>query len=178
MADKNIARSNKPHNDLTAEFVRSILDYDPATGALSWKHSPGRNNPYVGKPITSVSNRGYSRLGICGHRYLSHRIIWLLMTGTWPSDEIDHISGVRNDNRWVNLRGATHVENGRNSKISTTNTSGSKGVHWDIRNNKWQARILLNGKRKNLGRFTDIKAATAVYENAAAEFFGEFKRRS
>ena len=178
MAETDIAHSNKPRNDLTAEFVRSILDYNPDTGALSWKRSSDRRNSYAGKPITGVDGCGYIRVGICGHLYYAHRIIWLLMNGAWPSAQIDHVSGVRDDNSWNNLREATHTENIRNAKISTRNKSGKKGMSWHTHSNKWRVAIRLNGKSKYLGIFSDIKDAAAVYENAAAEIFGEFWRRS
>ena len=176
MADENKARSTKPRNDLTAEFVRTILDYDPTTGDLSWARNPGRHNGHEEKITNGVGSGGYIRFMICGHNYFAHRIIWLLMKGAWPSEQIDHVSGVRDDNRWNNLREATHTENIRNCKVRTTNTSGYKGVSWDIRNSKWRARIILNGKQKYLGNFDDIKAASAAYEKAAAEFFGAFRR--
>ena len=176
MAGEDIAHSRKPRDDLTAEFVRTILEYNPDTGALSWKHRSDRRNSFAGKPISGVSARGYIRVNICGHRYYAHRIIWGFMTGAWPSAQIDHISGVRNDNSWNNLREATNAENCRNAKVSNRNTSGERGVSWDIQHKKWRAQIMLNGKRKCLGVFTDVKAASAAYQKASAEFFGEFRR--
>lgn len=171
-------RARNPRNDLTAEFVRSVLDYDPVTGNLSWKRNPGRWNRHGGKPVNSVDRTGYIRFMICGRNYFAHRIIWLLMKGAWPSAQIDHISGVRNDNRLTNLREETHVENSRNTKVKNMNTSGEKGVYWHIQSNKWKAQISLYGKRKHLGLFSDITAASAAYEKAAAEFFGEFRRKA
>ena len=165
-------------NDLTADFVRSVLDYDPATGALSWKRSSDRHNPFKGKTINFISSRGYIICRICGRNYKAHRVIWFMMTSAWPADQIDHISGVRNDNRWTNLREATRSENCRNAKVRNTNTSGRKGVNWNIKSKKWEASISLNGKRKYLGGFDDIVDAAAAYENAATELFGEFKRQS
>lgn len=171
MDDKHIARSNKPRNDLAADFVRTILDYNPDIGALSWKHRSDRRNPFAGKPITGVNGHGYIKLMICGHDYPSHRVMW-------PSAQIDHISGVGYDNSWTNLREANHSENCRNCKVRNTNTSGERGVSWDIRRNKWRAAIFLNGRNKHLGMFSDIKSAAAAYQKAAVEFFGEFRRRS
>lgn len=178
MADADITHSKNQRNDLSAEFVRSLLDYDPLNGDLSWKHNLARYNSriYAGKLITGVNGAGYIKMQICGHSYLAHRIIWLMMTCALPDAEIDHISGDPLDNRWTNLRAATRSENNRNCKVSSRNTSGHKGVSWNIQDKKWQAHINLNGKRKRLGYFTDIKSAAAAYENSAAEIFGEFRR--
>src|SRR3990167_7938323 len=46
-----------------------------------------------------------------------------------------------------------------NGKLSKSSTSGFKGVNWDKSNNKWLARIKINYKLKNLGRYSDKKIA-------------------
>ena len=180
MANGKITRSRAPRNDLTAEFVRSRLGYDPDTGVLSWKLLPPgviyQNNTRAGKPVNTVNRYGYITVRICGHVYSAHRIIWVIMTGVWPSAEIDHISGKRSDNRWLNLREATRIENCRNAGIGINNTSGHKGVCWQVRHKKWRAVIMVNRRSKFLGYFNDVEAASRAYQEAAAELFGEFRR--
>ena len=92
-------------SDLSADYVRSRLIYDPETGIVRWK-----NGNYKGRLAGSVSH-GYLNVGIAGRRYLLHRVIWLWMTAQWPSEELDHINGLRWDNRWCNLRQVSHAQN-------------------------------------------------------------------
>lgn len=99
------------------------------------------------------------------------------MTGEWPPDEIDHINGVRDDNRWVNLRIATRGQNLCNARRRSDNTSGYKGVCWDANKGKWLASITINRKNKFLGHYETPEAGHEAYFVAAREHFGEFARR-
>jgi hypothetical protein len=63
--------------------------------------------------------------------YLGHRLAWLYMVGVWPDDEIDHWNRDPSDNRFTNLRDATHAKNGFNSGKRSNNSSGRKGVSLD-----------------------------------------------
>ncbi len=87
--------------------------------------------------------------------------------------EIDHINGVRNDNRIENLRPTSRSQNNRNRKITTGN-SRWRGVHFATQNMKWGAYCMVYGKRKHIGYFEDERdAATAVnlylYNNLSDE---------
>jgi hypothetical protein len=94
--------------------------------------------------------------------------------GRWPTNHIDPINGIRDDNRIENLREATNAQNGANQGKPSTNTSGYKGVHWDKCNKKWVAQIRVNRKATHLGYFTNIEDAAATYQAAARQYFGEF----
>jgi hypothetical protein len=96
--------------------------------------------------------------------------------GEWPSGEIDHINGVRTDNRVENLRVATRSENMQNTKKPVTNKSGKKGVSWDKTTGKWRAEIRANGKKYNLGRFKTIEEAFKAHESAADKLHRCFAR--
>lgn len=138
--------------------IRSFLHYDPATGVFLWlarPHSPMFRN--AGKVAGSVNNRGYVSICVEEKRYLAHRLAWLYMTGSWPVGEIDHDNRVKTDNRWINIKDASHIENCHNKGISTNNTSGVRGVtrHRD----KWQAQIRVNYKHIHLGVFDTFKEA-------------------
>jgi AP2 domain/HNH endonuclease len=94
-----------------------------------------------------------------------------------PHLEVDHKDGDGLDNRRSsNLRLATSAQNRHNQRISSDNTSGVKGVHWNKNSNKWRVQIMLNGKRKHLGYFNERELAATAYARASAELHGEFGR--
>ena len=57
-----------------------------------------------GKVRGWAKGRGYRRVMYMGKEVLAHRLAWFLKTGDWPKDKIDHINGIKGDNRWTNLR--------------------------------------------------------------------------
>jgi len=133
-----------------------------------------RSQTKAGDVAGSCHKKGYLNIRIDGKLYLSHRLAWLYVTGHWPADQIDHINGVKDDNRFCNLREATNSENKRNTGLYRNNTSGYKGVYLDKRNKEWTAKIRLHGVYKYLGSFTDITDAAAAYAAASAKHHGVF----
>jgi hypothetical protein len=150
------------------------LEYNPITGALS--RILGVPGASAGSKVGTPQSKGYLELMIDRKRYLAHRIIWFYMTKGWPKDQIDHINGNRSDNRWINLREATGLQNNANSKIPVTNTSGLKGVTWQSQNKKWRAQLSINNKQKYLGSFETKEEAYLAYCQAAKELRGEYAR--
>ena len=105
-----------------------------------------------------------------GGKILMHREIMSPKIG----EEVDHIDGNGLNNGRSNLRLATRKENARNAKIKTNNTSGYTGVHWHKKRQRWQALIMLNGRRKWLGNFTKVDDAAEAYKNVAKTHYGKF----
>lgn len=159
---------------LSREYVLTRLSYDPISGVFTWISSP--RSGWVGKRAGSVKNKGYRVVAVDDVRVLEHRLAWLLMTGEWPSGEIDHRNGVRHDNRWRNLRASTKSQNQANARRRTDNTSGVKGVTWNKTRKKWVAQIQIRGRRLSLGGFTTLEAAAEAYKKAAKEHHKEFAR--
>lgn len=159
---------------LTAERARELLIYDPETGAFRWRTS--RRKASAGAIAGSTDVDGYWQIKIDRRNYRGHRVAWLIMTGAWPPDQVDHENLIPGDNRWANLRLATRSQNQANRGRPRNNTSGAKGVRWNRRAGKWQARIHVRCRERHLGVFDDIKAAAAAYRKAAAEAHGEFAR--
>lgn len=90
--------------------------------------------------------------------------------------QVDHANGNGLDNRRSNLRLCKKLENSRNTKIRTDNTSGYKGVTFKKANNKFRAFIYTNYKQIHLGYFSTAKEAALAYNQKALELFGEFAK--
>ena len=158
---------------LTHELLLELFLYDSNTGTLKWKKlNRKRKEEGAGTLLPS----GYLQVSINYKSYLLHRVIWMYVYGEWPSRCIDHINGNRSDNRLINLRLATHAENSHNMKTHKDNTSGYKGVYFQKRRGKWAARIQINGKRKELGRFNTPEEASDAYKTASIKYHGNFSR--
>lgn len=160
------------YNSLTAEEVRFRLDYKHETGEFFWKNSKqSRRN---GLPAGNVQKIGYHIISIDKVHYLSHRLAWCHYYGEWPELLIDHINGVKTDNRIENLRLATKQENNFNSTMWKSNKSGYKGVFWNSQKQKWQARATLNYKAIYLGTFDDAEDASKAYHDFVSKKHGVF----
>ena len=159
---------------LTLGRANELLKYEPTTGVLVWRvRRGGRAN--AGSIAGYKNMHGYRHVNIGGRLYYAHRLAFLLMTGRWPSAQIDHRNGHRDDNRWSNLREATNQENGRNQqKIRSDNSSGIRGVSWYAANKKWRAHIGVGGRFIHLGYFDTIEAATDARTTAEKRMFGKF----
>lgn len=150
---------------ITCEQVRKLFNYCPDTGLLTYAFTKGRylKNKQVGTLLTN----GYFRTVISGHSFYVHRIAFLHYHNYIPL-EIDHVNGVKTDNRITNLRECLRQGNEGNKKLKSHNTSGFKGV-FKCRN-KWQAKIA----NSHIGVYdTKIEAALA-YDAAAIIYFGNF----
>ncbi len=101
-----------------------------------------------------------------------HRIIM----GNPEGLEIDHKDGDGLNNRRNNLREATRSQNNHNQRRSKNNTSGFKGVTWHKAGGKWQAQIMMDGRKRFLGLHATPEAAHTAYCKASAELHGEYGR--
>jgi hypothetical protein len=90
--------------------------------------------------------------------------------------DVDHINGIRTDNRRCNLRACTRQQNIFNSSKRCTNTTGYKGVYLDKRNKRFRARIKINGLEIPLGYFETALEASEAYNKAASEYHKEFAK--
>lgn len=153
-------------HELSLERVRELLDYDPVTGAFSWKP----------KAAGAVMTNGYVTISIDNQRVYAHRLAWFYAHGTWPTEQVDHINGKRSDNALGNLRLASQSQNACNGVLRTNNTSGYRGVSWDKRRQKWIARIVKDRKQRVLGHFASKEEAYYAYLKAARELHGEFAK--
>ena len=167
---------------ITAQFVRSCLDYDPVTGIFTWRQRADRdlswNAKYAGQVAGTPNGDGQIRIQLNSGNYVAHMLAWLYMTGEWSPREIDHIDVDNSHNWWTNLRIATRSQNGANRPAPKSNTSGIKGVSKDSagRPGKWQAKITVNMRQIHLGVFDCRAAAAFAFMVASDRHFGEFAR--
>lgn len=155
------------------ELVQSI-DYNPETGAMSWKKDRGSRK--LGDSIGCKDKHGYLLVRFAGALLKCHRVAFAIHHKRWPSFDIDHKNGIRTDNRISNLREANRQQNAMNQGLRSDNTSGHKGVHWRKIERKWWAQIQISGKCKSLGLYDDINEAINARRKAELELFGDFAR--
>lgn len=168
--------------NLTAEYVRARLTYDPETGIATWLPVPENGHParrwnakLSGKQVGSPDADGYRRIKLLGSSFLLHRVIWLHVTGDWPEHEIDHRDLNKANNRWDNLRVATQSQNRSNRPAQRNNRLGVKGIT-QTRNGKYAALIKDGPGMRHLGTFKTVGDASAAYQVAALKIHGEFAR--
>lgn len=150
---------------LTAERLREVLSYEPATGVFMWKVKTGRRAALGGIAGHVSKMTGYRVIGIDGRYVLAHRAAFLYMTGAMPLGVVDHLNGDKVDNRWSNLRDTTVGVNRQNVRSAPSNSeSGLLGAQ--RRRGKWDAVIIAGGRRRWLGSFATPEAAHAAYLDA------------
>ena len=156
----------------------SIFDYDVFAGRLLWKIGQG-SLKRIGAIAGCVKKNNYTEIRYKNKKYYAHRIIWEMHNGPIPEGKIiDHANGIKGQDYIYNLRLATKIQNGQNSKLRVDNKSGFKGVRWHRAAKKWQARIVVNGKSTCLGYFDCKYLAHKAYCESAKQNFGEFVRAS
>jgi hypothetical protein len=159
---------------VTVEQLREVLSYDKDTGEFYWKKKVA-NRVSIGDLTGRMQRGGYLLICIKNKRYLAHRLAWLYVYGKWPINQLDHINGIRSDNRICNLRDATRCNNAQNKKVQANNKLGVKGVEFHACG-KYRSTIWKDNKRYHLGLFDSVEQASAAYAAAAKKLFGEFAR--
>lgn len=156
--------------DLLPSQLRELLRYNPKTGHLFWKGSPARCVKAGSLAGNIQRSNGYRYICVGGRSIRAHRIAWAIFYGAWPADTIDHINGIRDDNRIENLRNVTRTENAQNERKARVSNK-STGLLGAYRvGNKFRAIIHVDGKPKDLGRFDSAEDAHTAYLLAKRRF--------
>ena len=164
--DCTALHNGSPRQKLTQASLRRVLSYDADTGIFRRAASSG--TAHVGDIAGGIAPNGYWQISVLGMRCRAHQLAWLWVVGEWPAGEIDHINGVRSDNRWENLRLVTVGGNAQN-KCGKLGASGLRGVRFHKQNRNWVAAIKINRKAIHLGSFATPEEAHEAYLKAKAE---------
>lgn len=130
---------------------------------------------HAGKEAGCLTKAGYVCIKAYGKVHKAHRVAYEMHYGPIATGlYVDHVNGVKSDNRARNLRAADACQSNRNRGIQKSNKSGYKGViFW---RGRWRANITVNHKIIWLGLFDTAEEAYAAYCAASAELHGEFSR--
>jgi len=114
---------------------------------------------------------GYRCIKVLGRLQLAHRLAWLYVHGVWPDHEIDHLNGIRSDNRLGNLRDVSRTTNSENQRRATVGNTSTKllGATLDdsvYRRKPFKAQIKVNGRSRHLGMFATAEEAHQAYVDA------------
>jgi hypothetical protein len=157
--------------EITQDKLKEALHYDAETGVVTWRQDR-KSNKVKGEIAGYLSPfDGYRRIRINNNLYLAHRLIWVYVMGTWPSEHIDHVDGARDNNKFSNLRQATSKQNCENICIAKNNTSGYRGVYFDKSCKKWKAAVRHYKQRFHLGYFETAEEAGKAAAAKRAELF-------
>lgn len=159
---------------MNLDAITSLFSYNPETGDIFWV-AKGKGK-IKKKPAGTLLYSGYRGICVGPHRIQAHRLAWALHYKRWPADQIDHINGIKTDNRICNLREATNSQNGKNLPISKANKSGIKGVCFEKQTQRWKAYIRVDYKTYSLGRFDTLEEAAKARKEAEIKHFGEWNR--
>ena len=163
-------------NELPISYIMSNLAYEPEMGTLRWNRtSKGwvAKGRIAGSVYRDKQGKAYIRVRLKGRDYLAHRLIYAMVTGKWPEELIDHKNGCGTDNRWCNLRLATHADNHKNVRLRKDNISGHIGI--TASNGRYKARVRLQGRTILCKTFDLIEEAISARNEAYREhgFFPE-----
>jgi hypothetical protein len=152
--------------NLTAQRLRELLNYNPATGIWTWRSKVhGTTKP---GDLAGCASRNYWVIGIDRRVYRAHRLAWLYMTGDWPGLHVDHIDGAGQNNRWSNLRDVDRCVNLQNRRAANIDSqSGKLGVRKGSAS--WIAEIGAFGQRHYIGTYETSEDAHAAYLAAKRE---------
>lgn len=154
-------RHGRPLSVSEIEVLREKLDYCQSSGIFRWRIK-SNYNIQIGDRAGCLDKFGYVVILYRGRQYFGHRLAFAFTHG-FDAEYIDHINGVRNDNRIMNLRKANAKVNSLN-RINTENMGIKK-----IGSGKYIALLRYEGKQRYFGVFPTKAEAKQAYLNKKSE---------
>lgn len=153
---------------LSYEDARALLEYDPISGII--KRLKNKQLNLLGKPAGTLNKvDGYIRIMVKGESYLAHRLAWLLYTGAWPRDQVDHENQRRADNYWENLVPSSYGANAKNKTMYKNNRSGHTSIYIEsskTKGDRFVPELRFEGRLNRLGTFDTLEEAQKVLKSA------------
>lgn len=143
------------------EEIDRAFAYNSSTGEFTRKISTARCTK-VGEVAGHKNAQGYIIIKYLGAAYKAHRLAWLIYHKSWPKYDIEHIDGNKSNNSISNLRDVSRSTNSLNTKYTSKNTSGYRGV--SPHNGKWRARLTLKGVQHIIGTYDTPEEASIAYK--------------
>lgn len=140
-------------------------------GKLIYRYTIHSKQKQGESPKKQPSN-SYLMVTVNYKSYLVHRVIYLMHTGELP-ELLDHIDRDTYNNKIENLRPADKALNSWNRGLQANNSSGYRGVSWNVHAGKWHAYIKDKGKRLHIGLYDNVEEASKAYECKRFELRGD-----
>ena len=160
---------------LSAADVRRFLRYEPETGDFFWLVN--RTNGIKAGDLAGCQRGFYWVISVWGVSYSAQRLAFLYQEGRFPSEYVDHINGIKLDNRWANLREATNAQNQHN-RSGTGSNCRVKNVTYVAKRCKFQVSLKVRGREKFIGYFEDVELAELVAIEAREKYHGSYANHS
>jgi len=137
-----------------------------------------KRNRYLKPQLENGNNGGYYQISLCKNNKICrpklHRLIYEIYNGVIPDKiQVDHINGIRTDNRPENLRLATNQQNQRNTKTQKNNSTGYKCIYIS-KSNTYLVYIRINKKSVYNKTFKTLEKAIINRDIKLKEFHGEY----
>ena len=152
--------------DITVDYFREFFEVD--CGDLIWRRNQGRARK--GQSAGFSDRLGYRCVRLERKVYMVHRIIFAMEKGAFPKGQIDHINGIKSDNRIENLRDVSASQNQRSFSTPRKNTTSKfRGVCKRKSNSRFVATLKVKGKKIHIGYFDNENEAAIAWNKKALE---------
>jgi hypothetical protein len=147
---------------LTQKRLKEVVSYDSSTGEFKWLVSTS-NRVKIGDVAGCGTHNTYQRLSVDGILYHGHRLAWLYVHGSWPTQMIDHIDGCRSNNAISNLRDVSRSVNFQNLKKATVRNKSTGVLGVKKHGLRFHANIQKDKVQTFIGSFDTVEEAERAY---------------